>query len=98
MVFIPNPAFIKELQEQPDTAKALAQAAEKAAPKAEAFVGDVMPSPGRRRIEVVEEDGEILLVNTNYGAQIEEFGSKNNPPYSPLRRGVRAAGFRLKES
>jgi len=24
-----------------------------------------------------------------------EFGSANNPPYAPLRRGVRAAGLRL---
>lgn len=26
-----------------------------------------------------------------------EWGSQNNPPYAPLRRGVRAAGLRLDE-
>ena len=60
-----------------------------------------MPRGGHGRssqIEVVQEEGETLLANFDYAAAIVEFGSKNNPPHAPLRRGVRAAGLRLAEA
>lgn len=31
-------------------------------------------------------------------AHLIEFGSVNNPPFAPIRRGIRAAGLRLDES
>jgi hypothetical protein len=33
--------------------------------------------------------------NTDFAAHIVEWGSVNNPPYAPLRRGVQAAGLHL---
>lgn len=36
--------------------------------------------------------------NTDFFFHLTEFGSVNNPPYAPLRRGVLAAGLRLDES
>lgn len=36
--------------------------------------------------------------NTDFFFHLTEFGSANNPPYAPLRRGVLAAGLRLNES
>lgn len=37
----------------------------------------------------------VRVGNTDYFAHLVEWGSVNNPPYAPLRRGVRAAGLRL---
>lgn len=47
---------------------------------------------------VVIEDGDVVAVgNTDFAAWWVEVGSVNNPPYAPLRRGVRAAGLRFEE-
>lgn len=43
-------------------------------------------------------DGERnawLVGNTDIAAHLIEFGSVNNPPFAPLRRGTTAAGLRL---
>lgn len=56
-----------------------------------------MPSGGRT-IVVQADANEVRVVNTDYGGHLQEFGSKNNPPYAPLRRGARAAGLHLKEN
>lgn len=46
----------------------------------------------------VQIDGDrVRLVLRGYGAHLTEFGSRNNPPHAPLRRGVLAAGLRLVE-
>lgn len=98
MMFIPNPNFLNELLEQPDYTAALKKAAEPAASAAESFAHHAMPRKGRKRVEVAEVDGKVYISNSNYGAHLEEFGSVNNPPYAPLRRGATAAGLTLKES
>lgn len=98
MAFIPNPNLLKALTEDPDYVKALKEAAAPAAAKAESFAHHAMPRPGRRRVEVVEQDGKVYIVNTNYGAHLEEFGTARSPVYAPLRRGARAAGLTLKET
>ena len=51
-----------------------------------------------RSFVVVDEDGEIRVGNTDPFFHLTEWGSVNNPPYAPLRRGVTAAGLRLTES
>lgn len=45
---------------------------------------------------VVAEDGSSFG-NDDFAAHLVEYGSANNPPYAPLRRGARAAGLRLEE-
>lgn len=51
-----------------------------------------------RSYEVTEVDGKILVINTDPFFHLTEWGSVNNPPYAPLRRGVQTAGLRLSES
>jgi hypothetical protein len=94
--FKPNRDFEREIHAAYATAVTMA-AAERARGRAEALSHHAMPRGGAR-IVCVPDGEDTLLVNTNYGGAIEEFGSVNSPTYAPLRRGVRAAGFRLSSS
>lgn len=49
-----------------------------------------------RSFYVDEQEG--TLNNSDIAAHLIEFGSINNPTYAPLRRAVRAAGYRLVET
>ena len=49
-------------------------------------------------IHVVEQNGKTYLRTNDFAGHMVEFGSINNPPYAPLRKGVRAAGLRLDET
>jgi hypothetical protein len=98
MTFIPNPAFEAELAV---ASKALmVEAASQAQGKAEALAHHAMPRKGQPRIKVDFDGDDVVLANTNHGGVIEEFGGAGvrSPTYAPLRRGVRAAGFKLHES
>jgi hypothetical protein len=94
-MFVKNPSFASEMGKSEAAVEALKEAASTAASPAEGFAHHAMPRRGHRRIEVVEADGEVYLVNTNFGGALEEHGSVNSPIYAPLRRGVLAAGFRF---
>jgi hypothetical protein len=101
MAFIRNRFFDKEMQVDPEyRAKLRARVELEVAPKVRAIADQVgapwMPRGGQS-IEVEEAGDEVRVVNTDYGAWIVEVGSVNNPAHAPLRRGVRAAGLRLRE-
>jgi hypothetical protein len=49
-------------------------------------------------IDVIEINGRVYLRTNDFAGHMVEFGSVNNPPYAPLRKGVRAAGLRLDET
>lgn len=49
-------------------------------------------------VAVDASGGEVRVITTDPFWHLIEFGSMNNPPYAPIRRGVRAAGLRLDES
>lgn len=77
----------------------LQDAAKKSAKEVKSLKHRIMPrTRGAGSVVVNEVDGQIVLGNTDYGAHLDEFGSRNNPAYQPLRRGIRAAGFRFEES
>lgn len=96
-MFKPNPNFAKELGD--GVHHILREAAEKSAEEVREVKHRIMPqSRGRGSVIVREIDGQVVLGNTDRGAHLDEFGSKNNPTYQPLRRGIRAAGYRFKES
>lgn len=99
--FFPNPRFLEELKSQPEVQEALRKAAGPAVRAANSRRHRIMPQTGRGRknaIELVETAaGEILMVNTDRGGHLDEYGSKNNPAYSPLRGGARDAGFEVIE-
>lgn len=98
-MFKPNLNFPAEIAASGDTYReGLKAAAEPARAMVERFANKVMPRPGAEQIVIEDTGDEVLIVNTDYGAFIDEIGSRNNPPNAPLRRGVRAAGLRLEES
>lgn len=46
----------------------------------------------------VSIDGDVITVGTtDFAGHMVEWGSINNAPYAPVRRGVLAAGLRLEE-
>jgi len=47
--------------------------------------------------KVVQYPTMARVINTDPFFHLVEWGSVNNPPYAPLRRGVTAAGLRLDE-
>jgi hypothetical protein len=49
-------------------------------------------------IDVVEIAGRVFVRTNDFAGHMVEFGSVNNEAYAPIRRGVRAAGLRLKET
>jgi methyl coenzyme M reductase subunit C-like uncharacterized protein (methanogenesis marker protein 7) len=93
--FKPNPNLAAELE---IAAKpALIAAANAVKPRVEAEKHSIMRRPSSRPVVVDIDVDEVRVVNTDYGAWIDEIGSVNSPPSAPLRRAVRAAGLRLTE-
>lgn len=95
--FRANPAFDEEMQAEPRFQKGMREIGNGVARKADQLAHRIMPRHRTAEIRVVREGSEIFVVNTSHGGHIDEFGSQNNPAYSPIRRGVRAAGLRLDE-
>lgn len=96
-LFIPNPAFLRELSKEPEVKETVSGKAEEAKSRAEEFAPRIMRR-NPEAIEVQEDGDEVVLVNTDYGGHLAEWGSVNNPPYAPLRRAIRATpGLRLEE-
>lgn len=95
-MFRPNPKFIAELEVQDETKEALVDAAEDVAKRVRSH--EIMRRKGSQPIEVDDSGEHPRVVNTDHGGHLDEFGSAKNPPYAPLRTGVRAAGLRLDES
>lgn len=105
MAFKLNPRLFDELEHSPEHRKGLADAASVARDHAEQFAraagGPWMPPTGSgtgQMIIVHEVDDEVRLTNLDYAGHLIEWGSVNNPPHAPLRRGVQAGGLRLDEN
>jgi hypothetical protein len=88
--FVKNPRFEQELQAEPDfkahmvtTTGLVAEAITEAAPRKTGYF--------RRRIRARGTTIRFLDVFWH----LVEYGSKNNPAYAPIRRGLRAAGLRF---
>lgn len=103
--FRPNPRFAEQQRRDPRFRRGLAEAVEPARRNADAMARAAhapwMPKPGSGTTDVVETVTTatgVRLTIRHYDGHLVEFGSKNNPPYAPLRRGVRAAGLRLDET
>jgi hypothetical protein len=99
MRFIPNPAFVEELQAQPLYNAALERGANEAKKEAEAIAPQGESGYYASHFVVYkEENGSWVLGNTDFAAHWVEWGSVNNPAYAPLRRAVQAAGLHLREA
>jgi hypothetical protein len=94
---IVNPAWgeqIKMTQEYRDGMNTICEkAADSVRREAPERTGDFKDS-----IKTFERASTRGVMSDDWAAHIVEFGSANNPPYAPFRRGVRAAGLRLEES
>lgn len=95
--YAPNPGFSKEILGERDFMDGLKGEAQTAANLAEQFAGNPwMPRAGvPNQISVVESGGNVYVSNADHAAHLKEFGSKNNAPIAPLRRGAQAAGLRF---
>ena len=98
-MFRPNPLFVVAMMSEEPYIRALEESAGEAAKEANKLRHRIMPRTGRSgdAIEVIRIDNEVYLSNTDHGAHLDEWGSRNNPAYAPLRNGVRRAGFSLIE-
>ena len=96
MKFKPNRNFERQMQESPGMRAELVRNAEKAK---RAAIASVNRDSGdyQQRFEIVATGDGVVLANTDFAAHIIEWGSVENPPQAPIRRGVRAAGMRLDE-
>lgn len=101
-MFRPNPRLEQQLRVQPKYRAAMRAVAEPARTAAEGFAQAAgapwMKRKGAKGLIVVDltEDG-ARITNTDHGGHLQEYGSRNNQPHAPLRRGVRAAGMKLTE-
>lgn len=92
-MFRPNPRLAAELKQDPGVRDELRQQANAAAGIVRSL------TPHAPESYTVSADGESVTLGTSDSVgHLVEWGSVNNPPYAPLRRGVRAAGLRLEET
>lgn len=91
-VFTPNPKFLGELAADPASRRVMEGFANTALEFAR------LESPSKTfsdRLGVEVNGDEVALVSNWSLWSIIEFGSVNNPPYAPMRRGLEAAGLQL---
>ncbi len=88
--YVPNPAFLTELQQQPEHDKGM-RTITKSAAKSVRAVAPHKTGYYKRRVKAIGTRIRTLDVMWH----LVEYGSKNNRPYSPLRRGLRAVGIRF---
>lgn len=96
-IFLPNPNFLDDLMGEDDSLDALVKVAEPARDLAKGFA-PVEEGDYRDGIEVRVVDRTVYLSGTDYKSHWIEFGTVDTPAFSPLRRGVVAAGLRLKDA
>lgn len=95
--FTPNPRFAEELRRDPEyrrftmgAAQAAADVAKQHMPGDEAF----MMNGAQPHAESTDDGAALVLEGPGWG--LIEFGSRNNAPYAPLRKGIEAAGMTYK--
>ena len=93
--FIPNPSFIAELQVEDETVQAFEEAAQAVADEANELRHQFYREEGAVlvRNESSRINLNVYVVNVDPGGHMDEWGSVNNEPYAPLRRGVENAGL-----
>lgn len=89
-----NANLERELLADPGLRRHVKDRAGDLARRAEGFAHRIMPR-NARAMEVRTDGDKVLVVNTDHGGHIDEFGSKNNPPNASLRRAARESGLRI---
>lgn len=100
MKYQPNPQGVQALDRTPEMMKFLKDEAEKAAAAAKGFA-PVLTGTYRDSIKADSKisDGKAtgFIYATDFKAVWIEYGTSTNPTYAPLRKGVEAAGLKVKE-
>ncbi len=97
-LFVPDDDAAEELMKQPAFRQSVVRAVQSAVQAANQIAEGIRVMDENPVAIEVEEDSEgVRIVNTDHGWHIAEYGSVNNPPHAPLRRGLRDAGMRLQE-
>lgn len=94
--FRTNPNLSRDISSEAGYKEALAVAAKPAEAAAKSFA-PVRTGAYRDSIRVVIDSKGVRLDASDFKSHWVEWGSVNQPPSAPLRRGVRAAGLRFKE-
>jgi hypothetical protein len=92
-----NPLLAQQLEHTVEYRHALKEVAEPALAAAEHATPVGATGAAHRSLSLVTDANGVRLQSSDPFWHLIEFGSMNNPAYSPLRRGVRAAGLTLKE-
>lgn len=92
--FVPARNFNDIINDQPGVKRARMEAAEAIAERA-ASEAPERTGHYRRSLEAVEDDGRIRAQTTDPSGHMIEWGSANNPAYSPIRKAIQALGLRL---
>jgi hypothetical protein len=98
--FQPNPGFARQAANDVEIRAALRGEAERIADHARSLMHrgpDPRHGHTADQFVVEDEDGEIRVGIDDFAGHLVEFGSVNNAPFAPLRRGVQAAGLELHE-
>lgn len=88
-----NAAFERELRAQPEFVAGMRERTTLAT----AAIRDAAPRVTGYYIRHVRPDGTRIRIG-DFAWHLVEYGSVNNPPYAPIRRGLRAAGLRFDDS
>lgn len=97
MRFLPDPTVRQQVERQAAFKRAVTGHAERAATQVRAVAPRGESGRYQRSIVVIDQGDTVAVASTDFAAHIVEWGSVNNPPYAPLRRGARAAGLDLKQ-
>jgi hypothetical protein len=97
MIFKPNPLLVLELEAEAIYAEMLKGRAEDAKREAEA-VAPMHTGYYKEHFVLVKSGKNWRLGNRDPFAHLVEWGSSRNSAFSPLRRGVVAAGLHLREA
>lgn len=89
--------FLWKQRADPEYQAALVSVAQPAKEMAKAFA-PIRTDAYRQSIRVVTDERDIRLEATDWKAHWIEFGTVDTPVFAPLRRGVRAAGLKLREA
>lgn len=95
--FVPNRNLDNELRREVRYKVELLAAAKDAETAAKSFA-PVRTGAYRDGIKAQIQGGDVVLSATDFKSHWIEWGSANNPPSAPLRRGVRAVGLKFRAS
>lgn len=90
-----NPLFERELRASADFHRSLDRETRRVAAAAEQVAAQTEQTGDFRRS--LSTDGHTVVSSDPF-AHLIEFGSINNPPYAPFRRGIGAAGLRFDDT